>query len=196
MEALLESARDLIGRYVLVQIAAPTRQGIPRYRKLLEDLEAEVGRVNGRFGQGTWSPIILQARSAPPEEIRRVYAMADSAVVTPVHDGMNLVAKEYVASCADGRGALVLSRFTGAAIELSDALLVNPYDEREVAAAILEAIRMAPAERFRRMRAMRQAVVRNTIDDWAARLLADVAEARGALGRDVVSEALALARDV
>jgi len=179
VEALFEEDPSLLGRYTLVQLAAPSRQAIDRYQQLLAELRTEVARVNERFGQGSWRPIVLRVKSLPPSQVRRYYAMADSAVVTPLHDGMNLVAKEYVASCSDLDGALVLSQFAGAAEELPDALLVNPYDVREVALAIQRTIRMPQLERLTRMRSMRAAVAENTIDDWAANLLNDLASVRG-----------------
>jgi trehalose 6-phosphate synthase len=135
-------------------------------------------RVNRRFGRGDYKPVIVQLESFSPEEVRLYYAMANSAVVTPLHDGMNLVAKEYVASCADGDGALVLSRFAGAAKELEGAIIVNPYDPGEVADAIHRAIIMAPEERRARMEMMRQQIATHSIYDWSGKLLRDMAEVR------------------
>ena len=178
IELLLEEHRELHGRYVHVQIAAPTRMQIGRYRDLSAELAGAVQRVNERFGREAYQPIVLRIESIEPPAVRRHYAMADSAVVTPLHDGMNLVAKEYAASCSGSRGALVLSRFTGAAAELDGALLVNPYDLREVASAILRAVRMPQAERAARLRLMRRALEKNTIDDWAVSQLADLARVR------------------
>ncbi|HUP46025.1 MAG TPA: trehalose-6-phosphate synthase [Thermoanaerobaculia bacterium] len=178
VETLLERNRELAGRYVHVQLAAPSRQDIGEYRDLVEEMRRETGRINARFGTRGWKPIVLNIESIAPDEVRRYYAMADSAVVTPLHDGMNLVAKEYVASCEDLRGALVLSRFAGAAAELTDALLVNPYDAVEVADAIQRAIDMPDAERASRMRALRGAVAGNTIYDWSANVLTDLTAIR------------------
>jgi len=178
IELLLEQHRDLRGRYVHVQIAAPTRMQISRYRDLSVELANAVARVNERFGSKTYDPIVLRLESVAPPEVRRHYAMADSAIVTPLHDGMNLVAKEYAASCSETRGALVLSRFTGAAAELEGALLVNPYDLHEVAGAIVRAVRMPAEERAERLRRLRRALDRNTIDDWAVSQLADLARVR------------------
>jgi trehalose 6-phosphate synthase len=178
IELLLEEHPELRGRYVHVQIAAPTRMQIGRYRDLSVELAAAVARVNERFGSEAYTPIVLRLESMLPPEVRRHYAMADSAIVTPLHDGMNLVAKEYAASCGETRGALVLSRFTGAAAELDGALLVNPYDLREVAGAIVRAVRMPAAERAARLRQLRRALERNTIDDWAVSQLADLARMR------------------
>src|SRR5690349_15784820 len=126
IEVLLEESPALIGKYVFVQLASPTRTRIRRYQCLADDLREAVDRVNERFGTATWKPILLQMRTFAPEEVRRYYAMANSALVTPLHDGMNLVAKEYVAACDDSDGVLVLSGFAGAAKELDGALIVNP----------------------------------------------------------------------
>ena len=175
---LLEENPTLLGRYVLVQLASPTRTKIRRYRQLSADLEEAVERVNARFGTAEWKPIVLQMRTFSPEEVRVHYAMADSALVTPLHDGMNLVAKEYVAACEDGDGALVLSVFAGAAKELDGALLVNPYDTRQVAQAILRAVRMPAAERRARMQSMREQVASSSIYDWSGKLLTDMREVR------------------
>jgi trehalose 6-phosphate synthase len=169
LEVLLEENPSLLGRYVFVQLASPTRTGIRRYQQLASDLRESVDRVNGRFGTAAWQPVMLQMRTFTPDEVRRYYAMADSALVTPLHDGMNLVAKEYVAACEDGNGALVLSTFAGAAKELSGALLVNPYDTRQVAEAILRAIRMPLAERRARMQCMREQIAANSIYEAADR---------------------------
>ncbi|MGZ5447407.1 MAG: trehalose-6-phosphate synthase [Thermoanaerobaculia bacterium] len=178
IELLLDEHPELRGRYVHVQIAAPTRMQIGRYRDLSVELAAAVARVNERFGSESYTPLVLRLESMSSAEVRRHYAMADSALVTPLHDGMNLVAKEYAASCSEARGALVLSRFTGAAAELDGALLVNPYDLREVAGAIVRAVQMPAAERAGRLRRMRRALERNTVDDWAVSQLADLARVR------------------
>ena len=183
VELLFEEHPALLGKYVLVQLAAPTRASIPRYQKLSADLRASVNRVNERFGTASWKPIELQMRSFSPEEVRTYYAMADSALVTPLHDGMNLVAKEYAAACVDGEGALVLSVFAGAAKELDGALLVNPYDTQQVAAAIVRAIEMPLAERRARMQSMRRRIAGNSIYDWSERLLREMNEVRAQGGR-------------
>lgn len=174
IERLLELHPELVGRFTLVQIAAPSRTKIKKYRDLVSDLEDAATRVNRRFSHAV-RPIMLQVKSHGPEEVRRLYAMADSALVTPLHDGMNLVAKEYVASCSDS-GVLILSIFAGAAKELDAALLINPYDAAEVANAIHRAVTMAPEEKIARMRALRAALDRNSIYDWSGAMLSDMAE--------------------
>jgi trehalose-6-phosphate synthase len=178
IELLLEENPSLLGQYVVVQIASPTRTRIARYRQLGDELIEAAARVNQRFGNESWTPIVLRMQAFPPDEVRRHYAMADSALVTPLHDGMNLVAKEYAASCQDGNGALVLSVFAGAAKELDAALLVNPYDTQQVAQAILRAIRMPAAERRARMQAMRQQIASSSIQHWSENLVNDMIAAR------------------
>ncbi len=175
IELLLDEHPELRGRYVHVQVAAPTRMQIGRYQDLNVELASAVARVNERFGSEV---IILKLESLLPEDVRPYYTMGDSAIVTPVHDGMNLVAKEYVASCSGTRGVLVLSRFTGAAAELNGALLVNPYDLRDVADAIVRAIRMPEEERVARLHLMRRALARNTVADWAVNQLAALGRVR------------------
>jgi len=183
IEVMLEENPSLHGRFVFVQLASPTRSRIRRYRELADDLCAAVDRVNERFATSSWKPILLEMRTFSPDEVRAHYAMADSALVTPLHDGMNLVAKEYVASCEDGDGALVLSVFAGAAKELDGALMVNPYDARQVAEAVLRAIRMPLAERRARMQAMREQIASSSIYDWSEKLLTDLCDVRRQRGR-------------
>ncbi len=183
VELLLEENPSLVGKYVFVQLASPTRTRIRKYQRLAEELQEAVDHVNARFATETWQPIVLQMRTFAPDEVRQYYAMADSALVTPLHDGMNLVAKEYAAACHDGDGALVLSVFAGAAKELDGALLVNPYDTQQVAATILRAIRMPLAERRARMEAMREHIASHSIYDWSENLLTDMREVRQQRGR-------------
>lgn len=178
VELLLERNAGLRGNYVLVQIASPTRSALPAYRDLAQQLIDEVARVNARFATDSWKPIVLEMRTVSQEDVRVFYAMADSALVTPLHDGMNLVAKEYAASCEDGNGVLVLSAFAGAAKELESALIVNPYDTEEVANAILRAVRMPVTERVVRMRAMRAQIASHSIRDWSAKILRDMRDIR------------------
>jgi trehalose 6-phosphate synthase len=178
IETLLEEHPEVVGSFVFVQLAAPSRTRIKRYRDVISELEEAVLRVNRRFGRGSYKPVVLRLESFSPEEVRVYYSMANTAVVTPLHDGMNLVAKEYVASCADGDGALVLSAFAGAAKELEGALIVNPYDPGQVAGAIYRAMMMSEGERRERMEMMRSQIASNSIYDWSAKLLRDMADVR------------------
>lgn len=178
VETLLSQNPSLRGEWVLVQLASPTRTRIRRYQELATEVMEAAARVNARFETETWSPILLQMRTFSPDEVRKYYAMADSALVTPLHDGMNLVAKEYVSACEDGNGVLVLSTFAGAAKELEGALIVNPYDAEQVAESILRAVRMPVAERRARMEAMRTQIASHSIYDWSENLLRDMCDAR------------------
>lgn len=179
VESLLQSDPSLHRRFVLVQIASPSRSGVAAYQKLKRDVVGAVERINDRLGAGGWQPVRLINESIDAAEVRRYYAMANSAVVTPLHDGMNLVAKEYVASCGDGDGVLVLSRFAGAAAELRRALVVNPYDIEEVARASAAAVRMPVEERRMRMQAMRCHIENHNIHHWSAQLIGDLHGLRG-----------------
>jgi trehalose 6-phosphate synthase len=178
VEVLLERNPALTGRYSLVQLASPTRTRIPKYQRLLAEVADAAERVNGRFRNESWQPVVLQTRTFSQDEVREYYAMADSALVTPLHDGMNLVAKEYVAACEDGRGVLILSRFAGAAQELESALLVNPYDAEEIADALLQAMVMPSSERRARMETMRARIAAHSIYDWSEQIITDVRSVR------------------
>lgn len=178
IDLLLQENPALADRFVFVQLASPTRTQIRKYQQLADDLRKAVARVNERFGTPSWQPIVLRMQTFSPDEVREHYAMADSALVTPLHDGMNLVAKEYVASCEDGDGALILSIFAGAAQELDQALLVNPYDTQQVAQAILRAVRMPLEERRARMQSMRRWIASHSIHDWSEKILTDMRTVR------------------
>ena len=131
IERLLEKYPHYPGKFTFVQIGAPSRTHIKRYHDLLGEVEAEADRINWRFQTGQWKPIVLLKRQHSHEEIQRYYRAADLCLVTSLHDGMNLVAKEFLAAREDEQGVLILSRFTGAARELRDALIVNPYDTEQ-----------------------------------------------------------------
>ncbi len=165
-------------RFAFVQIGAPSRTDIRRYREFLEEVSEEAERINGRFQAGRWKPIVFIKKHHSHEEIARYYHAASLCLVTSLHDGMNLVAKEFVASRDDERGVLVLSTFTGAAHELSDALLVNPYDIEQLADAIYRAIEMPEDQQSLRMQRMRQNVREHNVFRWAANLLSDLTEIR------------------
>ncbi|MBI3300437.1 MAG: trehalose-6-phosphate synthase [Elusimicrobia bacterium] len=178
VERFLERNPSYIGRFTLVQIGAPSRVQIKRYGDLNVELEAEAVRINARFTAGGWKAIVLRRRHHSHEEIRPFLRTADLCMVTSLHDGMNLVAKEYVASRDADDGALILSRFTGAARELTDALLVNPYDLDQTADAIHYALEIAPAERARRMAAMRKTVREHNVYEWAGKLISELARVK------------------
>jgi len=165
-------------RFTFVQIGAPSRTDIERYKTFLAEVSAEAERINARFQTARWKPIVLLKKHHSHEEITRYYHAASFCMVTSLHDGMNLVAKEFVASRDDQRGALILSTFAGAAHELTDALLVNPYDVSQLAAAIHRALEMPEGEQAKRMQRMRHDVRERNIYRWAAHLLSDLTEIR------------------
>ncbi|MGA2983958.1 MAG: trehalose-6-phosphate synthase [Terriglobia bacterium] len=178
LERFFERNPTYLGQFTFVQIGAPSRTHIKRYHELLAEVEAEADRINWRFQTNQWKPILYLNRHHSHQEIQRYYKAADLCMVTSLHDGMNLVAKEYVAACEDDQGVLILSRFAGACHELRDALIVNPYDIEQLAEAVHFALRMDPAERSARMHRMRQIVKSFNIYRWAADLVADLCEIR------------------
>jgi trehalose-6-phosphate synthase len=165
-------------RFTFVQIGAPSRTDIERYRCFLDEVSIEAERINARFQTSKWKPIVFRKKHHSHEEITRFYRAASLCMVTSLHDGMNLVAKEFVASREDERGALILSTFAGAAHELSDALLVNPYDVCQLAESIHCALEMREGEQAERMRRMRHHVREHNVYRWAANLLSDLTEIR------------------
>jgi len=157
---------------VFVQVATPSRERVESYQSLRQEVEVIVGRINGEHGQ-LGSPVVHYLhQSFDREELSALYLAADVLLVTALRDGMNLVAKEYVACRFDERGALVLSEFTGAAIELPQAFLVNPHDIDGLKATILRAVSVSPREAGTRMRAMRRRVFHHDVTRWAAEFLA------------------------
>ncbi len=165
-------------QFVFVQIGAPSRTHIKRYHDLLEEVEAEAERINRRFQAANWKPIIFLKRQHSHREIERYYRAADLCLVTSLHDGMNLVAKEFLAARDDEDGVLVLSCFTGAARELRDALLVNPYDIDQTAEAIRAALEMDPEEKKQRMQRMRKLIREQNIYRWAGDLIGQLCDVR------------------
>ena len=178
VERLLELKPDYIGRFVFIQIAAPTRSSLDEYQGFEEDVHALATRINARFADAAFAPIRLKAEHHEPEVINEYYRAADVCVVTSLHDGMNLVAKEFVASRDDEQGVLVLSQFTGAARELHDALPVNPYHVDQCADALDRALRMPPDEQRVRMRSMRRLVQEHNVYRWAGAMLLDASRLR------------------
>ncbi len=165
-------------RLTFAQIGAPSRTDIERYKNFLDEVGAEAERINARFQTSRWKPIVFRKKHHSHEEIARFYRASSFCMVTSLHDGMNLVAKEYVAARDDERGALILSTFAGAAHELSDALLVNPYDISQLAESIHRALEMPEEEQARRMQRMRHIVREHNIYRWAAHLLSDLTDIR------------------
>jgi trehalose 6-phosphate synthase len=178
LEHLLATRPGLRGRVSLLQVAAPSRGLLASYKALQEQTLREVERINGRFGRPGWQPIVLVAEHQEPDQVFELHRAADFCIVNSLHDGMNLVAKEFVASRDDEDGVLILSTFAGASRELVEALLVNPYDVVETAAAMETALRMTREERSERMRLMRHTVKQNNVFRWAGRMLVDAAQVR------------------
>ena len=178
IERLLEQYPTFQQQFTFIQVAAPSRTHIQRYHDLLDEVEAEANRINQRFQTANWRPIVFRKRQHSHQEIQRYYRAADVCMVTSLHDGMNLVAKEFIAARYDEDGVLILSRFTGAARELRDALLVNPYDIDGTADAIRRALAMDPEERKLRMQRMRKFVSEHNIYRWAGSLIAELSEVR------------------
>ena len=170
LEELFEEGRLHPSEVTLLQLATPSRERVEQYQIMRSRIEESVGRINGTFGEIGQPVVTYLHRPVPKTELTAFYAAADVMLVTPVRDGMNLVAKEYVATCTDGAGALVLSEFAGAANELRQAYLCNPHDLEGVKDAIMAAaVDDPPEERRRRMRALRRQVLGNDVHAWARR---------------------------
>jgi trehalose 6-phosphate synthase len=178
VERFLEKNPSYQGKFTFVQIGAPSRTHIKRYHDLLAEVEVEADRINWRFRAEKWKPIVFLKRQHSHKEIRPYYRAADLCLVTSLHDGMNLVAKEFLAARRDERGVLILSQFTGAARELRDALLVNPYDIEQTADAIRVALEMEPEEKQLRVQRMRRVIKEHNIYRWAGNLITELCEVR------------------
>jgi trehalose 6-phosphate synthase len=178
IERFLEKYPAYQGKFTFVQIGAPSRTHLKRYHDLLAEVEAEADRINWRFQSDRWKPIAFLKRQHSHKEITPYYRAADLCMVTSLHDGMNLVAKEFLAARQDERGVLILSQFTGAARELRDALLVNPYDIDQSAEAIRVALEMEPEDKQLRMHRMRRTIKEHNIYRWASNLISELCEVR------------------
>lgn len=178
IERLLEMNPEWVGRFTFVQVAAPTRAGIEEYQHHEDQVRAMATRINGRYKRQGPPPIILKVEHHEPGEVYQHFRAADLCFVSSLHDGMNLVAKEFVSARDDERGVLILSQFTGAARELPEALIVNPYDADQCAAALQLALTMPPEAQRDRMRLMRGLVAEFNVFRWAGRMLLDAAAMR------------------
>ena len=201
-DALLRRHPELRGHVRLVQVAVPSRENVGAYRDLRAEVDALVGRIHGEFATPTWSPIHYLYRALSRDELVALYRAADVLAVTPLRDGMNLVAKEFVASRPDGDGVLVLSELAGAAAEMSEALVVNPYDVDATAEALRRALEMPADERRTRMGLLRERVASHDVHWWARAFVAALeripaASSRGTAPspRHAVEAALAQGRD-
>lgn len=179
-ERLLEVHPEHRERVVLTQLAVPSRSEVAEYRDLKTEIDARVGEINGRFATANWSPIRYLYRSVPPDRLAALYRDADVALVTPLRDGMNLVAKEFVASQVDDPGVLVLSQLAGAAETMREALFVNPYDIEGMAEVLHRALGMDEAERRSRCEALRRREARDDVQAWVRSFLAAASSQRAA----------------
>ena len=178
LERLFEQYPYFREKLTFVQIGAPSRTRIKRYQDLTIEVEQEADRINRRFRAGGWKPIVFLNTHHSHQQIQTYYREADFCLVTSLHDGMNLVSKEYIAARSDEQGALILSRFTGASHELTDALMVNPYDTNELAQAMNTALKMPADEKRARMQRMRATVKEHNVYRWAGNLISELAGVR------------------
>ncbi len=178
IERFLEKYPSYREEFTFVQIGSPSRTTIGRYQELMDEVVREAERINARFQTSDWKPIVLLTRQHSHAEILPYYRTADLCLVSSLHDGMNLVAKEFVAARPDDQGVLILSRFAGASHELADALIVNPYDTEEMADALHRALEMSPEERRIRMQRMRTTVKERNIYRWAGSLIGELCDVR------------------
>lgn len=185
VERMLEKHPEWRDKFTFIQVAAPSRSALEEYRNFQERIERTTERINARFGRPGVPVVLLLAQHHDHDEVNKLYRAADVCMVTSLHDGMNLVCKEFVAARDDERGVLVLSRFAGAAREMPEALVVNPYDVEETADALHQALVMPPGEQRERMASLRSTVHEFNVYRWAGRMLTDAARLRL---RDRVSE--------
>ncbi len=173
----LQDSPEWRGKVVLIQVAVPSREKVPKYTRLRKEVDELIGEINGDWSTPNWSPIIYLRRDLPRAELAALYGAADVALVTPLRDGLNLVAKEYVACNSSGDGVLVLSEFAGAAAEMGEALLVNPYDEEGLSQTIKRALTLHEPERRERMMALYRRVHKNNVFAWGQRFIENLSTA-------------------
>lgn len=178
VDAMLTHHAEFRGKFVFVQLAAPSRTKLDRYRELNERVEAIAAEINHKWGTATYRPIVLLRSHHEPATVFRYFRAAELCYVSSLHDGMNLVAKEFVAAREDAQGVLILSQFTGAARDLTEALIVNPYDLTQASDAMAAALRMSKDEQKERMQSMRRMVAEFNVYRWAGRMLIDAADLR------------------
>lgn len=171
IDRFLEKYPEYINKFVFLQLAAPSRAKIKRYSELLGEIDELVEKKNSKYSNGSWKPIIYLKKYFTPEEILPYYRIGDICIVSSLHDGMNLVAKEYVAAKSDFPGVLILSKFTGAARELEDSVLINPYAIEEFADSIKFACEMPPEQKKIRLENMRKTISENNIYRWAGNII-------------------------
>ncbi len=184
------------GKVVLIQVAVPSRERVPRYTRLRREVDELIGEINGDWSTPNWSPIIYLRRNLPQAELAALYASADVALVTPLRDGLNLVAKEYVACKSSGDGVLVLSEFAGAAAEMGEALLVNPYDEESLSSTIARALSLGETEKRERMMALYRRVHKNTVFAWGDRFTKNLTTAAQSRSEQMHNQPLPLEKQL
>ncbi|MDP2831622.1 MAG: trehalose-6-phosphate synthase, partial [Candidatus Omnitrophota bacterium] len=178
IDRFLEKYPQYKKKFVFVQLAAPSRVHIKRYHDLMAEIDELIEKTNWKYSDSSWKPIIYLKRHFSLDEIEPFYKMADLCIVSSLHDGMNLVAKEYVATKSDSSGVLILSQFTGAARELTEAIQVNPYSIEEFADSIKLALQMPPDEKTRRMEKMRKVISENNVYRWAGNIITEMTALR------------------
>lgn len=176
IEFILTEHKKYRGHLTLLQIASPTRESVEKYREYAALVTREAERINEKFGTKDWKPIVLEKRHYTHDEIGRLYQRADVCLISSLHDGMNLVAKEFAAARTDETGVLVLSEFAGASRDLKGALLINPYSAEESSAALHQALQMPMSEQHRRMKSLRAAVRDYNIYRWSAELIKSLSQ--------------------
>ena len=178
VEHFLEKNPKYVGKFTFVELGAPSRTMIPKYKEFIDEVTQVTEKINGRFRMKNWQPILLLMKHHSHAEIQPFYKIADLCLVTSLHDGMNLVAKEYVSAKDNEQGVLILSQFTGASRELPESLIVNPYNVDQCAEAISAALEMPDNEQRERMRSMRGLVKEYNVFRWAGKMLNDGARIR------------------
>lgn len=171
IEIFLKESPFYKNNFTFIQIAAPSRTKVKKYQEFAVEVQKEVERINNLFKTKDWKPIVFLAKHHDHSQIQKFYRSADVCLVTSLHDGMNLVAKEYIAARYDEKGVLILSQYTGASRELKDALIINPYNGEQTAHAIKEALEMLPKEQIKRMRRMRETIKNYNVYRWSAEIL-------------------------
>lgn len=174
VDRLLEKHPELAEQFIFLQMGEISRLHIPRYKQLNDEINALVEQINWKHSTGSWKPIILLRRHLNYPEPLAFYRLGDACIVSSLHDGMNLVAKEYVASAHESKGMLVLSQFTGASRELTDAVLINPYDREQFADGIYAALVMPPEDRHKRMAKMKKIIESSNIYRWAGKVISEL----------------------
>ena len=174
-DTFLEENREWIGKVCFVQIASPSRSIIPAYADIDREVEQIAADINKKFGTSTWCPVHMLKKNFSQSEVYKFYRAADVCIVSSLHDGMNLVAKEFVAARDDDLGTLILSQFSGSSRELVDAIIVNPYDEFGLSQSLLKALNMPKEEQAARMKSMREHIKTHNVFAWAAQILGDAA---------------------